>query len=476
MYTTFYLKGASKTALLSNPSQTKRAIWIYFRCDDGQFRRTTKLKIRECDWVEKDKKGAIVQRLNTKITGANSINYVLDEWQAKADKLIRDKISDSLPVYVADLEALFPNNKQKKAIEEKDIAIKEHLKQYEILTFVESSISWQGPGTKGQYQALFAHLKSFNETKKYGLSWRNLDNVFYKMYLRFLAHEYPNPKGGIGLFNTSICKDIVNLQGLARTVKEYVEVNEAVFSFKLPAKKTTRNYIDEDELENRLLTLDIYNLSEKDLIFAVEHEKQRDSYNFNHMKIGLEKARDCYVFGFETGMRYSDMKKLQDIHRTYVFDKNGRGVEAVSFMQKKTKNPQMVPLTERAKGIIKKWEDKQKTLLPISQKKDTYIMYLKRLFKLAGFLEEVTISRLKGNVEVNENLPRWMVLKPHTSRHSCAQDLLNKTDNINLVANMLGHTSSKPTKIYAVNNKRIFVSEVLEAKNKPSQEENLKAV
>jgi len=460
MHTIFYLKGVSKESLLTSPGETLRVVYIYYKCRNGQFRKSTEVKVRECDWVEKDKKGNVIQRVSAKVTGGYSLNSILDQFKLKADSYIQSCKVSRKHVYREDLELIFsPAGK-----EEKD--------NKELFIFLQEYISYQGKTTRANYEKLLVHLEAFNKAKKFGVCWSELDERFYKMYLYYLANEYVNPNDGTtGILNSTAGKDIAYLKKLCRVArKKKVDVNPEVFEFKKPAFQTKRLAVSEDDMVEKLLSLDIDSLTEEDLCFSMAHEKEAQNtkrlgqFKIRIMKANLERIRDCYIFGFETGLRYSDKVKLSDDHLTYAPDDFGNFVRVIEVSQTKTKSLNIIPLSGRAIAILNKWKDKQIGLLPVYKCEQTYNRYLKRLFKLAGFTKSITLTRWKGANEVVETFQEWELMSSRVERHSCAQDLLDKTDDISLAGGMLGHSSLKTTEVYAKNNKKKFISKVLKAK------------
>lgn len=460
MHTTFYLKGVSKEQLIASPGETLRIVYLYYKCRDGQFRKSTEVRVREFDWIEQDKKGKVIQRVNGRITGGDSLNSILDQFQLKAETYIQSCKIARKHVFKSDLEVLYSREDKP----EKD--------NRELFNFLEEFISYQGKTTKANYEKLLVHLNAFDKAKKFGLCWSELDERFYKMYLYYLANEYKNPNDGtIGILNSTAGKDIAYLKKLCRVArKKKIEVNPEVFEFKKPAFQTKRIAVSEEDMLSKLMDLNLTSITEEDLCFSMAHEKDYENtrklgkFKINIMISNLEKIRDSYIFGFDTGLRYSDKRKLTEEHITYAPDDQGNFVKVIDLGLKKTKSLNLIPLTNRANAILKKWEGKQIGLLPIPKCEQTYNRYLKRLFKLAGYTNTVTLTRWKGDNEIIETYQEWQLISSRVERHSCAQDLLDKSDDIGLVSGMLGHTNIKTTEVYAKSNKKKFISKVLQAK------------
>lgn len=116
-------------------------------------------------------------------------------------------------------------------------------------------------------------------------------------------------------------------------------------------------------------------------------KEQRDRlYKAKIRKHNDEVARDVFVFQCLIGCRVSDLKTLTEA--------NVKG-DNIEYVAKKTmrSNPQTitVPLHPIAKEIIGKYKGRQKTLLPVPEKHDTYHDRLRRAIKEAGIDCMITI-------------------------------------------------------------------------------------
>lgn len=446
----FFLKDLNKEAgfifekgVLRGSSSQSRFIILYVRCLDGQFKKSTKIKVRECDWIESDSKRGIFQRVDPKIRGAKEINERLDELSIAVNKVLRKG-----EVYKSDLLDLFGNR---------------GIKSDNVLEFIDSFIEVQTRSAKCNYERLRHHFGSYPGV----ITWRGFDDFFYKKYVDFLTTKYIDPKGKLGVLNSTVGKDITSLKKICRAaIKSGFEVNKDVFEYKKPLSQTKRIFVTEEDLEGKLIALDINSLTNDQLLSATSHEGKTLKNNLDKsIKEKLEIDRDCYVFLFDTGMRFSDASKIKD--ENIIFDTNDEGdfIQVISFSQTKTKSANYIPLSDRAVSIINKYKGKQKNALPFTSD-DAFNKRLKRLFKLAGFTGKVSIERWKGDKEIVEVFEEWQILTSHTGRHSAATDLLTKTGDITTVRDFLGHASVKTTEIYAKNIRKKFNSKILDAKNK----------
>lgn len=477
----FYLKDVVKENFIvtsdgtirGNPqNKSIRSINVYFKCRDGKFRKFTDQRINECDWIESDQKRKIFQRVDPKVRGAKDINYVLDEKASRLNKFIRDEESAGRPIYMRDLERLWKQD----PVEEEETG------PPELFKFLESFILDQAESSKGNYEKLQNHFIAFNAVKKYNVSWDKLNLNFLREYVNFLINDWVNPVNGKrGVLNSTIGKDISSLKKVCReAARSGIMIHPEVLEFKKLSYETKRYSITEEELENKLLALNITALSSEDVQYIISHEKdyRKNRHGkkkgnkvlaecaIDRIKKNLEKARDCYVYGFDTALRYSDMRKLFPHHIVYDADDDNNWVPVIDFGQKKSRRGNIIPLSNRCLAIHEKWKGQQDTVLPIFKHMQGYNKHLKRLFKAAGFNKKVVITRWSGDKEVVQSFEEWQILTPHTSRHSAAEDILDKTGDITVARDFLGHSTVKTTEIYARNSRKKFNSKILNVKNK----------
>ena len=143
----------------------------------------------------------------------------------------------------------------------------------------------------------------------------------------------------------------------------------------------------------------------------------------------LSQIRDIFVFSCYTGLRYSDIFRLNRTHiKIYPEGENWLEIET-----KKTREKVRIPLLPVPLEIIKRYENHpvcQRTgiLLPVLSNQKTNV-YLKELAVITGIDKNLTF---------------------HTARHTFATTvtLLNGMP-IETVSKLLGHTQIKTTQIYA---------------------------
>lgn len=179
--------------------------------------------------------------------------------------------------------------------------------------------------------------------------------------------------------------------------------NDPFGNFKITKHATNRQYLNAQELKA---------LEEKKI--TIER---------------LDKVRDAFLFSCYTGLSYSDLAKLTS--RDITVDADGK--QKIVIYRQKTKTRSSIPLLPGALRIIKKYSDSieaeiKGTLLPINSNQ-----------KMNAYLKE--IATICG---INKKLGF------HSSRHTFASTLMLENGvPIEVVRDMLGHSSVKTTEIYA---------------------------
>lgn len=169
-----------------------------------------------------------------------------------------------------------------------------------------------------------------------------------------------------------------------------------------------------------------------------------------------EMARDYWIFIYlGNGMNVKDLclLKYSDIDKNLLKFKRAKTIR-----QKKEKIIQVV-LQPEARAIIKKWGSPQKHpdtfIFPILTGKETP----ERQYQLVQQLTHVINENMR---EVCKDLKIVPALTTYTARHSFATVLKRSGASIDLISEMLGHSSLKTTQIYLDS----FENETLEAQTK----------
>ena len=274
------------------------------------------------------------------------------------------------------------------------------------------------PETIKDYVATLKKIKLYRLNKeKTKVKLINVDFDYYRKFMKFLYEDLelaPNTIGG----------HISNLKiFLKNAEKEDFNVHKAYKTgdFIEPHNETYDTYLNEDEI------LKIY------------------EYDFNNDR--LENARDWLIISVWTGLRISDLLKL-DINQHF---KGG-------FIEKKNVKSgiiTVIPIHPQVEAIL----TKRQRNFPRKISNQKFNDYIKEVCKIVGIDEEIWGAKLCSieksfinldgdavtqNVQRNvlDFYPKYKLLSSHTGRRSFASNHYGKIDNLTLM-NITGHKTEK---------------------------------
>lgn len=256
--------------------------------------------------------------------------------------------------------------------------IDQFIKERETETRSEGGKKYR-PGTIKNYKSFKSQFNYFqtDQGKKYDFD--DIGKDFYEKFVKFFEKKdySPNTIGRhIKCFKT--------IMGGAH--KANLHSNDEINAdyFKRPSAKTFDIYLSRDEITK---------LEKQDLT----HSKHQDL------------ARDVFLVGVYTAQRYSDYSRIRKENiRTLQ-----SGTRVIDLIQKKTGNRVVIPIMPELDVILKKYN----YTLPATydQKVNKYI---KEVAELAGITELIPIEKVRGALEVKNDIKKCKLIKTHTARRS----------------------------------------------------------
>lgn len=144
----------------------------------------------------------------------------------------------------------------------------------------------------------------------------------------------------------------------------------------------------------------------------------------------LEKTRDLFVMGCLTGQRFSDYSRIE---RSMIV--NIAGFEFIKLRQKKTDITVLIPVCERMKAVIDKYNGKMPEMTMLQ-----FNTCLKVLGRLMGW------TWRPDTVEGNERFCDMM--SSHTARRSFATNAYQRGVPLKSIMAVTGHQSERTLRIY----------------------------
>jgi integrase len=277
------------------------------------------------------------------------------------------------------------------------------------------------------YGTGFSGLKEYETYTQEGIIFEGLNRKFWQEYIHYL---------------TMVKKYKINTVG---SYQKYLIV------FLREAKKA-KLWDDKDNLldDAKILTenpVDVY--LNKNEIAKIE---QLDlSANPR-----LDKVRDLFLIGLNTGFRVSDWYQvnLDNIKMT------GKDNAYIEITQTKTKATATTPLRPIVKDIITKYNNE----LPIISEQKINA-YLKELCQLAGINEKVKTTSTIGGGQQIEYFEKWEQVTTHTGRRSFATNLYRDKVESSIIMKATGHTTEKNFRKYLKLDNSDFMDMLAEHEN-----------
>ena len=196
---------------------------------------------------------------------------------------------------------------------------------------------------------------------------------------------------------------------------------EDTFYKQLPSKsnhEVDNIYLNEDEIK-AIYDLNIPKLKQEGLI----DEKRR-----------MEETRDLFIIGCYTGLRRSDLNKLNDGIWNLDKDKN-----SVSIVAEKTKKRVVIPLHPFVRAIYYKYNGH----LPKLGDKHNTNVHLKNLARLADINEIVSKRDNRGGKVKTLKHLKYELVSFHTARRSFATNMFLKGIPCRVIMQLTGHTNEQ---------------------------------
>ena len=266
--------------------------------------------------------------------------------------------------------------------------------------YLETQKSKIAPTTHKTRENLKKLLIRFETKTNYKLSFDTINMMFYDKFMLFMADE--------GIKNSSAGQTIQLLKGFMTWALNNELHNNMKFK-KFSVKSTNKDiiFLEQDELQ-MMRDLD---LSGNQLYSDV---------------------RDLYLFGCQTGQRYSDIANLkwEDI----------RG-DIWHLTTKKTKEPIQISLGSEAYNIIVK-RSGDKTPLP-RIKIQNVVNILKKVCKMAGIDSKVTTISFVGSKRIEEIKHKYELIGTHTARRTFVTYSLMQGMKPETIMKITGHSDYK---------------------------------
>ena len=256
-------------------------------------------------------------------------------------------------------------------------------------------------GTIRVYENARNHVERFRTRQLHGVSleFQDLDKDFFIRFISYLSHS---------LERNTINKIIKRIRTVLHEAEEDgIKVND---DYKL--KHSQISYRRQPKI--------YLSLSEIEEINKVELE--------SHSR--LDRVRDLLLIGLWTGLRYSDMSRVNASH----ISRLAGGKRIIKIRAVKTKQFVMIPMKEIIQNIFDKYEGD-----PPSLSEQKFNQYLKELCELAGL--DTPVYRIEKDKQVRYK--KFEVVSSHICRRSFATNSFKSGIHPKYIMAITGHKTMR---------------------------------
>jgi len=264
-------------------------------------------------------------------------------------------------------------------------------------------------GTLTVFQSMRLHFQAFEKHRGKPIQFEALDFQFYEDLIDFLTHHYTLPRKkdkAVGLRVNTIGKTIHQFRIFIKDrIKRRIIPAIDLSDYKVPSEETDAVYLTPDEI-GQIYTLDLGERPD------------------------LAPARNLFVLGCLTGLRFSDFSTLrpEDLQQDMLHKKQEKSVHWV-----------VIPLRKEAKAIF---TEQFKNNIPAICNSE-FNQRIKEIGKLAGIDQPIKFSYRKGNRMIDVKRSKFAWITSHTARRSfCTNEFLAGTP-VYLIMKISGHKREK---------------------------------
>jgi site-specific recombinase XerC len=246
-----------------------------------------------------------------------------------------------------------------------------------------------------KYRTVARQLEEFESVQGKRLTLSDIGLQFHKEFTTYLKLK-------MKYSNTLIEKTISTIKGFIKEAKskDYKVCNEAFhkdFTF------------SKDEV------LDVYlNESEIDLLFSLDLSQNER----------LDNVRDLFIVGLRTGLRISDLKRINQ----FLFSEDSISITETE----KTGSSVKIPIHSQVKAVL----EKRSGRLPKIISEQKFNDYVKELCQKAG-ITEMVLGNIKNKVTNRKEkgyYPKYKLVSSHICRRSFATNLYGQLTNKTIMA------------------------------------------
>ncbi len=253
------------------------------------------------------------------------------------------------------------------------------------------TISYKG---KREYARTYYYIQEYEKDRGVHLDFDDIDFDFYEDFVAYLQ--------GLNLATNTIGNKITFLKA----------VMEAAFRRELTSNVKYKSFRGLAE--------------ESDAVALSEEELQRIADHDFSDNLRLKRTRDIFIIGCWTGLRFSDITRLQA---------ENFGERMIKITQKKTDKPVVIPIHPEVRRIWDEYDGK----LPNVISNQKFNAYIKEVCQIVGINDSVLKSITRGGKKITTAYEKWQLVSSHTARRSFATNLYRQGLPVVTIMAITGH-------------------------------------
>ena len=358
-------------------------IILRIRTGKDQVKISTQVQVMAKDWDSKS------QQVSPTDTLYKEKNATLASWDYEAQKAL----------LLMDEQSLTLEQAKEAILKAKGRSVKRRNDN----TFLHYYHEWATTRTESKKVLRRQDLSTWNLLREFRpvIAFEDVDKSFYEEFCHWMdevKHYKENTKG----------THIKNIRAaMSAALKEKLHDNDAFLQFKKQKEEVDAVYLTQDEL---------------DILYRLPLTGHK------------AKARDIFLVGCYTAMRWSDFSRLEE---------NDITSDTIYFTHRKTGYKVSIPLHPIVKEILERYDGKVPV---ISEQKLN--KYIKEVCRDAGFTQPIKRVYYMGGVRVEEVKPKCDLVSSHTARRTAATNMYKSGIPAYNIMLITGHTSEATFRQY----------------------------
>ena len=385
---------------LKTPSLDTSFIFAIGRYKGKKFVLSTGEKIPVKYW-NPDKERA---RNHQAFKDSESLNAHLDTIEGQYKELLREYKAQRIIPTGQEFKERLRARIEGEVKDETIPSLFDFIEQYTAAKNVKSS-------TKQNYSDMLNVLKNYSKDRKIELDYESITLDFYFDFLNFMYSPLNNYS-----VNTA-GKHIKNLKLFMGEAMERDYHQNTAFKnkrFQRPNQQTHKVYLTELELKA------MYNLDLSE-------------------NLTLDKARDLFLVGAYTGLRFSDFSTIKPENIRTIYDHEGKPFEVLRITTKKTTEAVIIPLRPVVKEILQKYDNR----LPKAPSNLLINRRIKKIAELCNIDETIQLTKSEGGKAKTIVCKKYEVISTHTARRSFATNAFKARIPSLSIMKITGHKTEK---------------------------------